>query len=595
VELGERADETLYEEKVKKSKKRKKDNVDGQQKEEKASKGAQFYRISVHDNGCGMKYNQVPDMFGRVLAGSKYVVKQARGKFGLGAKMALIWSKKSTGQPIEITTAHSLSESISPSFVTFCKLDIDIHKNEPNVIKHEKLPNKDGWRGTQVDLIVGGSWSSYKARVLQYMQQLAVITPYAQFGLNFVCEENKKRSFSRNFERRSTAMCEEPKEVKHHPKSIDNVILSQLLSRACERGCQMTLLKFLKTELSCIDASLADRLQSEFIARRKLDPDAVIHCDEVLEKNMIQDLGEMLREAVFPDPKSDCLSPAGEYNLNLGIMKEFNPKLIATSKSKPGIYSGHPFIVEAAVALGLESDKNDNAKPGVQVYRFANRIPLIFEAGSDVANVVARDLKWTDYLIQPSKERIAVFVSIVSTKIPFKDTGKEFIGAEITEIKKAVKTTLQACGQQLKRKVAQQREVSEREGRLKNFEKYVPDVARALTSLLKQMKESQKNSDERGNEKHTEDVKELEKSLLNGKKITKEVIEEKLGVAIRNAAHAQDLEEVKKRGRGEANRTDFVLIPRIPESYKMADPILSHPVIAFRLFSKSEMTSKTMV
>lgn len=36
-------------------------------------------------------------MLGRVLAGSKYGVRQTRGKFGLGAKMALIWAKKSTG------------------------------------------------------------------------------------------------------------------------------------------------------------------------------------------------------------------------------------------------------------------------------------------------------------------------------------------------------------------------------------------------------------------------------------------------------------------------------------------------------------------
>ena len=38
-------------------------------------------------------------MLGRVLSGTKYGVKQTRGKFGLGAKMALIWSKMSTGAP----------------------------------------------------------------------------------------------------------------------------------------------------------------------------------------------------------------------------------------------------------------------------------------------------------------------------------------------------------------------------------------------------------------------------------------------------------------------------------------------------------------
>lgn len=43
------------------------------------------------DNGMGMAHKDIPDMLGRVLSGTKYGVKQTRGKFGLGAKMALIW------------------------------------------------------------------------------------------------------------------------------------------------------------------------------------------------------------------------------------------------------------------------------------------------------------------------------------------------------------------------------------------------------------------------------------------------------------------------------------------------------------------------
>lgn len=39
----------------------------------------------------GMAHKDIPDMLGRVLSGTKYGVKQTRGKFGLGAKMALIW------------------------------------------------------------------------------------------------------------------------------------------------------------------------------------------------------------------------------------------------------------------------------------------------------------------------------------------------------------------------------------------------------------------------------------------------------------------------------------------------------------------------
>ena len=66
-------------------------------------------------------------MLGRVLSGTKYGVRQARGKFGLGSKMALIWSKMSTGMPVEISSAQydrKSEKGIKKS--SYCKLDIDI-------------------------------------------------------------------------------------------------------------------------------------------------------------------------------------------------------------------------------------------------------------------------------------------------------------------------------------------------------------------------------------------------------------------------------------------------------------------------------------
>ena len=103
--------------------------------------------LHPQDNGGGMPHKDIPNMLGRVLSGTKYGaplwlgvssrscsilawscaslcpvaraaenarrpapetapgVKQTRGKFGLGAKMALIWSKMTTGLPFSITSA----------------------------------------------------------------------------------------------------------------------------------------------------------------------------------------------------------------------------------------------------------------------------------------------------------------------------------------------------------------------------------------------------------------------------------------------------------------------------------------------------------
>lgn len=49
---------------------------------------------------------------------------------------------------------------------------------------------------------------------------------------------------------------------------------------------------------------------------------------------------------------------------------------------------------------------------------------------------------WNSYKINQQQDKIGVFVSIVSTKIPFKGTGKEYIGDDISEIAAAVKVTI---------------------------------------------------------------------------------------------------------------------------------------------------------
>lgn len=48
---------------------------------------------------------------------------------------------------------------------------------------------------------------------------------------------------------------------------------------------------------------------------------------------------------------------------------------------------------------------------------------------------------WSSYKINQMQDKIGVFVSVVSTKIPFKGTGKEYIGDDISEIASAVKVS----------------------------------------------------------------------------------------------------------------------------------------------------------
>ena len=56
----------------------------------KEGKEQMYYLIRCSDNGCGIPEENIGDMLGRVLTGSKHGIRQTRGKFGLGAKMVSI-------------------------------------------------------------------------------------------------------------------------------------------------------------------------------------------------------------------------------------------------------------------------------------------------------------------------------------------------------------------------------------------------------------------------------------------------------------------------------------------------------------------------
>src|SRR5437870_7620665 len=55
--------------------------------------GPGVYDLRIEDNGIGVPGDVIPSAFGQVLYGSKYKLRQTRGTFGLGGKMALLYGQ----------------------------------------------------------------------------------------------------------------------------------------------------------------------------------------------------------------------------------------------------------------------------------------------------------------------------------------------------------------------------------------------------------------------------------------------------------------------------------------------------------------------
>ncbi|KAF3448921.1 hypothetical protein FNV43_RR09638 [Rhamnella rubrinervis] len=464
----------------------------------KAIKGrgeASFYRVTCKDNGRGMPHDDIPNMFGRVLSGTKYGLKQTRGKFGLGAKMALIWSKMSTGLPIEISSSMK-----GQNYISFCRLDIDIHRNIPHIHAHEKGDNKEWWHGAEIQVVIEGNWTTY--RVLKHNYK--------------VCS-------------RTDVMPPIPLETKHHPSSVDLLLIKRLITDTSKQN----LLQFLQHEFVNIGKSYADRLIVKSLTSQQI---VRIH--------------QLFRQAKFDDPSGDCLSPAGEYNLRLGIVKELHPDMVATYSGSAQVFEGHPFIVEAGVSVG-----GKDVKQGLNIFRFANRIPLLFEQGADVITRTAlKRINWNSYKINQTQDKIGVFVSIVSTKIPFKGTGKEYIGDDISEIASAVKSAIQQCCIQLKTKIVKKLQAREQQERKRNLSKYLPDATGAIYDVLKEMSKLHASKKKRYNKEDAELLGNVSAGL-----ITKETLREKLAQRVEQVDYEMALEYATQSGVSEEPREAIFL------------------------------------
>ncbi|XP_068637644.1 DNA topoisomerase 6 subunit B [Aristolochia californica] len=517
---------------------------------------ASFYKVTCKDNGKGMPHDDIPNMLGRVLSGTKYGLKQTRGKFGLGAKMALIWSKMSTGLPIEISSSMR-----GQNYISFCRLDINIHKNIPHVHIHEKRDNKDRWHGAEIQVIIEGNWSTYRSKILHYMRQMAVITPYAQILFKFVSDLSDKNVTVR-FARRTDVMPPVPLETKHHPSAVDLLLIKRLIAETPKQN----LLQFLQHEFVNIGKSYAERLIGEM--GPEFSPKLAV---KSLSSQQIVRIHQLFRQAKFDDPSGDCLSPAGEYNLRLGIIKELHPDMVATYSGSPMVFEGHPFVVEAGISLG-----GKDVKQGLNIFRFANRIPLLFEQGADVVTRTAlKRINWNSYKINQIQDKIGVFVSIVSTKIPFKGTGKEYIGDDISEIASAVKSAIQQCCIQLKSKIVKKIQAREHQERKRIFTGYIPDVARAFYEGLSETAQGW----EKKRKHFEEDEADILKKISN-KEITQATIREKLIQHVEQVDYEMALEYAVQSGVSEEPR-ESIFIPALGGSYNSVD--LHSPVCFFRL------------
>ena len=375
--------------------------------------------------------------------------------------MAILYGQITTHQPASITSSTGIAKTYS------YKLMIDIQKNRPIILDRKVLINKDMWRGTIVEFSLEGDYLRAMPKILDYFKQTAMVNPYA--NLTFVDPKGRLYKFTRI----TKDMPEPPKETKPHPYGVD----VELLQRLIQITPNDNMLEFLRNHFHRVGEITARKfLESSGISPSR-NPKRLSHEEIVKLVHMLKRFKEFL------PPDASCLSPLGEDLLKAGVLKELKPEFVVVHQRKPATYAGHPFVVEVGIAYGGEVPRRGT----FIVYRFANRIPLLYDEASDISVKVITAMNWRRYKVTPEMP-IAILVHICSTKVPYKTVGKEFI-ADRPEVRREIANGLREVARQIQHFMTRIEHVDRERKRLGVFNKYLPKIAQFSTQLAAKKKQ----------------------------------------------------------------------------------------------------------
>jgi DNA topoisomerase-6 subunit B len=390
-------------------------------------------KVVAEDNGPGILRKELPNVFGRLLYGSRFHAnRQARGQQGIGISAAVLYAGLTTARPAKITSKVEEEEAAH-----VVELLLDTQKNLPRIVS-EDLVLWDRPHGTRIELFLKAKYQRGRQSPLEYLKDTAIVNPHARIVL---VEPDGTRI---TWERAATELPPVPKETPPHPYGLELGELSYRL-----KGSQRsTIAEALREEFSGITPkSLREILtQSKLTGREK---------PESIHGEALETLLHVLHTVPLLPPSAESLSPIGPLLIKRGlrnVLGDVRPDFFAPPVSRPPkVRGGFPFVVEVGLVYGggLPVDQP------VQILRFANRVPLLFQQGACAITNAIGSMDWRRYgLDQKGGSGVPtgpalILVHLASTKIPFTSEAKEAV-AEDTEIDKELTLALQAAARHLR-------------------------------------------------------------------------------------------------------------------------------------------------
>ena len=434
-------------------------------------------QLKVEDNGPGIPQKSIEKVFGQLLFGSRFhAIRQSRGQQGIGITGVVMYSQLTTGKP-----THVRSKIATESTAAVVDIGLDTRKNK--AVKSNQ--GREGWflddgsmkqHGLEVTTQLKAKYQKGRQSVWQYLRMTSIVNPHAE--ITFTDPEGEVHHWPRVTER----LPRKVDSIKPHPHGIELGQLQRMLSESKDSRLSV----FLRMNFS----GVSNRAAKELCAAAELE---VSTKPKLMKPDDIRALLEAFQgERMFNgkpvkmlNPPTNCLSPIEEMLIKKGLSKTIDSRFVTTMTRAPNVSQGNPYQVEVGLIFGgsMAADKP------VEVLRFANRVPLMYQQGGCLLTKAIESVDWRQYgLEQPGAKGVpkgpaAILVHLASTNVQFTSEAKEALAENEEVIEEARKAMLE-MGRGLRKHLEKKKKMAKTQEKFELINDILPAIAAKSAEIL---------------------------------------------------------------------------------------------------------------
>jgi len=429
-------------------------------------------QLEVEDNGPGIPRASIEKVFGQLLFGSRFhAIRQSRGQQGIGITGVVMYSQLTTGDP-----THVESKIAKEATAVSVDIGLDTRKNKAIKSNQDRIDWGEKIHGLKVKTKMKAKYQRGRQSVWQYLRMTSIVNPHAD--ILFIDPDGEKHHWQRVTERLPGRV----EAIKPHPNGIE---LGQL-QRLCSESSESRMTTFLRRTFSGVSGRAAKELCEVSELEEKLKPKS-------LNPQQVRALlegfqGERLlkgKPVKLLNPPTSCLSPIEELLIKKGLSKTIDSKFVTTMTRAPSVSQGNPFQVEVGLIFG---DGMAADKP-VEILRFANRVPLMYQQGGCLLTKAIESVDWRQYGLDQAGGRgvpkgpAAILVHLASTNVQFTSEAKEALSDNETVMEEARKAMLE-MGRGLRKHLEKQKKMGKTKEKFELINDIIPAIAEKSAALL---------------------------------------------------------------------------------------------------------------